>query len=214
MPSPDDFDDLAALPPMTMEAYRDAGSAFQYYDCMVSQLSLEYAHSTFVKSTATIVGGGFTKAAKQTASFEPFSEFTFDQASIHIAGTAVDEIQDLTVTINNNLEATYTLNASKFPNRIKRSAKRTVEISGTILFVSQAEADVFRAQTERRLVLHTKQGSNSMEVDVPSFRYTAFPVNIGGPGQIAVGFTGKGKYNAGSGTAIKVTTKVTSMSSY
>lgn len=214
MPSPNDFDDRAAVPPLTIEAYRDAGSAFQYYDCCVNQLTLEYAHGTFVKSTASIIGGGFTKAAKQTASYEPFSEFTWNQTSINVAGTAVDEFQDITVTINNNLEATYTLDNAKFPNRIKRTGKRTVEVSGTILFISQAEADIFRAFTERRLVIHTKQGSNQMEVDIPSFRYTAFPVNIGGPGQIAVGFTGKGKYNSGSGTAIQVTTKVTSLSNY
>jgi hypothetical protein len=214
MPSPADFDDMAATPPMTIEIYRDAGSAFQYYDCLINQLTLEYAHGALIRSTASIIGGNFTKAAKQTASYEPFSEFTWNQCSISVAGTAVDEFQDLTVTINNNLEATYTLNATKFPNRIKRSGFRTTEVSGTILFISQAEADIFRAQTERRVVISTVQGSHFMELDIPSFRYESFPVNIGGPGQIAIGFSGKAKYNSGSGTALEITTKVTSLESY
>ena len=144
----------------------------------------------------------------------PFSEFTWNQCSISIAGAAVDEFQDITITVNNNLEATYTIDGTKYPNRIKRSGFRTIEVSGTILFISQAEADIFTGQTQRRVVISTQQGSHFMEVDIPSFRYESFPVNIGGPGQIAVGFSGKAKYNAGSGTAIKVTTKVTSLSSY
>jgi hypothetical protein len=214
MPDPTDFDSMAAAPPVTLEVYRDAGSAFQYYDCIINTLSFQFANSQLVKCTTGVIGGNFTKAAKQTASYEPFSEFTWDQTSISISAAAIDEIQDLTITLNNNLEATYTLDGTKFPNRIKRSGRRTIEISGTLLFVSQAEADIFRAQTERRMVVHTKQGSNQIEMDIPSMRYRAFPVNIGGPGQIGVGFTAAAKYNAGSGTAIQFITKVTSLASY
>lgn len=214
MPAPDDFDAMAATPPITMEAYRDAGSAFQYYDCLINTLSFQFAAGALIKATAGVVGASFTLAAKQTATYEPFSEFTWDQTSISVAGTAVDELQDLTITLNNNLEATSTLDGTKYPNRVKRSGKRTIEVSGTILFISEAEANVFRAQTERRMVVTTKQGSHQIEFDIPSFRYEAFPVNIGGPGQIMVGFTGKAKYNAGSGTAIKITTTVTSLSAY
>jgi len=214
MPTQDDFDAMAATPPMTVEVYRDAGSAFQYYDCCVNALSFEFAHGALIKSTVGFVGAGFTMAAKQTASYEPFSEFTWDQTSISISDTAVDEIQDMTITMTNNLESVGTIDGTKYPNRIQRSGKRTIEISGTILFISEAEVNIFRAQTERRMVVTTKQGSNQIEIDIPSMRYSAFPVNVGGPGKIAVGFTANAKYNAGSGTAIKITTTVTSLASY
>lgn len=214
MPAQDDFDAMAATPPMTIEAYRDAGSAFQYYDCCINTLSFEFAQGALIKSTVGVIGAGFTMAAKQTASYEPFSEFTWDQTSISIAGTAVDEIQDMTIALNNNLEAVSTIDGTKYPNRIQRAGKRTVEISGTILFISEAEANVFRAQTERRLVITTQQNCNAINIDIPSFRYSAFPVNMGGPGKIAVGFSGNAKYNAGSGTAIQITTTVASLASY
>lgn len=214
MPAPTDFDAMSAVPPMTMEAYRDAGSAFQYYDCCINTLAFEFAHGALLKCTASVVGANFTMASKQTASYEPFSEFTWDQTSISIAGAAIDEIQDLTVTLNNNLETVGTIDGTKYPNRIQRAGKRTLEISGTILFISEAEANIFRAQTERRLVITTQQGCNAITMDIPSMRYSAFPVNMGSPGKIAIGFTASGKYNAGSGTAIKITTTVASLASY
>lgn len=214
MPAQVDFDEMAATPPMTVEAYRDAGSAFQYHSMLVNTLAFEFAHGALIKSTVGFIGAGFALAAKQTAVYEPFSEFTWDQTSISVSDVAVDEIQNMTVTLNNNLEATNTLNGSKYPNRIKRAGKRTIEISGTILFISEAEANIFRAQTERRLVVTSKQGSNQIELDIPSMRYSTYPVNMGGPGQIAVGFTAAAKYNTGSGTAIKITTKVLDTSSY
>jgi hypothetical protein len=214
MPAQDDFDAMAATPPMTIEAYRDAGSAFQYHSCCVNALTFEFAHGALIKSTVGIIGAGLAMAAKQTATYEPFSEFTWDQTSISLAGAAVDEIVDMTVTMTNNLEAVSTIDGTTYPNRIQRAGKRTIEISGTILFIDEAEANIFRAQTERRLVVTTQQGCNAINLDIPSMRYNAFPVNMGGPGKIAVGFTASAKYNAGSGTAIQITTTVHSLASY
>ncbi len=214
MPAPVDFDKYAALPPMTFEIFRDAGSAFLYSDCNINNLTLEYAHGSLLKATASIIGAGFATSAKQTASYEPFSEFTWDQTSISISGTANEDFQALTIKINNNLQATSTLDASKFPNRVKRAGHRTIEISGTILFISEAEANVFRAQTERRFLIVTKQGSNQLSIDLPSVRYSTFPVALGGPGEVAVGFSAAGKYNIGSGTDITVTSVITSWATY
>jgi hypothetical protein len=214
MPAPTDFDKYSAFTPMTIECYRDAGSAFTYYDACINTLSFEFAFGALVKCTAGVIGAGFATSAKQTASFEPFSDFIWDQTSIAVAGTAVEDMQNLTITINNKLEATSTLDGSKFPNRVKRAGKRTIEVAGTLLFVSQAEAAVYRAQTERLFSIVSKQGSNQIQMDLPSVRYTTFPVNAGGPGQIAVGFTGSAKYNIGSGTDIRFITSVVSMATY
>jgi len=209
-----DFDDFSALPPATIEVYRDAGSAFQYYNCNVNKLQIEWAYGQLVKSTASLIGGKFATAAKATATYEPFSEWTWDQTSVSLAGTGIDEVESLTVAITANVAAKGTLNSSKYPNRIKRTAPYSIEISGTILFTSQTEVDNFRNQTQQILIITTKQNSHQLEVSIPSFRYLTFPVNIGGTGQIGVGFTGSAKYNAGSEHAIKFTLLVTSQSSY
>jgi len=205
-PVTSDFDDMAALPPMTIECYRDAGSGFLYSDCLANQITLEFAYGAFVKSTMSVIGAGFAKSAKQTPAYPTGSEFVWDQCSISLGGAAIDEMSTLSLTFMNNLEGKGTLDGSKFFNRIKRAGYRTIEVAGTILFTNQTEVDAFRAQTERRLVITTTQGSQFMEIDIPSLRYTSFPVNIGGPGQIEVGFSGSAKYNSSSGTMIEITT--------
>ncbi|NIS51680.1 MAG: hypothetical protein GWN94_11325, partial [Phycisphaerae bacterium] len=42
VPLDDDWsEERSALPPMTIEVYRDTGSAYQYYDCLCNQLVFE-----------------------------------------------------------------------------------------------------------------------------------------------------------------------------
>ena len=205
-PKTSDFDEMAAAPPMTIECYRDAGSGFLYSDCIANQITLEFAYGAFVKSTMSVIGGGFAFSAKQTPVYPAGEEYTWDQCSISLGGAAIDEMSTISLTFMNNLEGKGTLNCTKFANRIKRSGYRTIEIAGNILFTNQTEAAAFRNQTERRLVITTVNGSNFLEIDIPSMRYTALPINIGGPGQVEVGFSGAAKYNSNSGTMIEITT--------
>lgn len=217
-----DFDNLAAVPPMTVEVYRDAGSGHLFSDMLCNQLVLEMAHGAIVKATASMVGANMVKATKSTPSYLPGSDYTFDQASFSLQGSnngAFDLMQTVTITLNNQLEATGTLNATKRPSRIKRSGFRTIEIAGTMLFEDDNESDHFLNSAQQRVVAtltgqEVSSGYNaSLEMDIPSFRYTEFPVNAGGPGLITSGFSAKAKYNAGSGT-MATFTMVNTLSEY
>ncbi len=68
-PRTSDFDDFAAVPPITIEVYRDAGSAYQYYDMLCSNLTFEYAHNALIKVTTTFKGGKFAKLVKTVPSY-------------------------------------------------------------------------------------------------------------------------------------------------
>lgn len=204
-----DFDNLAAVPPMTIEIYRDAGSAHLFSDMLCNQLVLEIAHGAIVKTTASMIGANRAKATKTTPSYLPGSDYTFDQASFSWQGSnngALDLLQNLTVTLNNQLEATGTLNGTQRPSRIKRTGFRMIDVAGTMLFEDDNEYDHFLNGAQQRIVgTLTGQlidGSNRayLEMDFPAFRYTEFPVNMGGPGLVTVGFSGKAKYNSDSGT--------------
>lgn len=204
-----DFDNLAAVPPMTVEVYRDAGSAHLFSDMLCNQLVVEIAHGTIVKATASLIGANRTKATKTTPSYLPGSDYTFDQGSFSWQGSndgALSELQGLTVTLSNQLEATGTLNGTKRPSRIKRSGFRTIEIAGTMLFENDNEMDHFLNSAQQQIIA-TLTGQKVdgddrayLEMDFPSFRYTEYPVNMAGPGLISVGFSGKAKYNADSAT--------------
>ena len=211
MPAPNDFDVLAAVPPMTIEVYRDAGSAHQYYDMLLNTLTLEIAHGAIIKATAGLIGGKFSKAAKNSPSYLTGSEWTWDQASMQIGGSAIDELSTMTITLNNNLAAKGTLDGTKLPNRIKRDGFRTIEVAGTALFISDTEFDIYRNQTRQEYIINVagqacSSGYNTaLEIALPSVFYTAFPPNIGGPGLIEASFTGKAKYLSTSGTIARFT---------
>lgn len=203
-----EFDPQASLRPLTIEMNRDAGSAYQYYDMLVDQITFEYAHGALLKSTVNLLGGKFEKLAKTTAAYLPGSNFPWNTTSVSFGGAAIDEISQMTITCANQLEAIGTLDGTKTPNRIKRSGYRTVEISGTILFVDNTEADKFLAMSDQRVIVFSKgetigNAANSLKIDVPNFQYTAFPINVGGAGKIEVGFTGKAKFNETSNYLIE-----------
>lgn len=204
-----DFCNLAAVPPMSIEVYRDAGSAHLFSDMLCNQLVIEIAHGAIVKATASMIGANREKASKTTPSYLPGSDYTFDQGSFSFQGSnngALDTCQAFTVTLNNNLEATGTLNATTRPSRIKRSGFRTIEVGGTMLFENDDESDHFLNSAQQPVVVTLTgqqiDGSNRayLEMDFPSFRYTEYPVNMGGPGLMTVSFSGKAKYNSGSAT--------------
>lgn len=209
-PATTDFDTLAAVPPMTIEVYRDAGSASQYYDMCCNQLSFEIAHGAIVRVTASMVGGKFSKVVKTTPSYLEGDDYTWDQTSVSLNGSAVDEITTLTVTCNNNLEAKGTLDGTKTANRVKRAGFRTVEVGGSMLFVNDTELDLYRAGTEQKAVFtitgaEVSSGYNAnIEIDIPSMRYNEFTPAIGGPGLIEASFVGDAKYNSGSGTMLQL----------
>ncbi len=205
IPKTSDFDTMAAVPPVTIEIYRDAGSAFLYSDMLLDVFTIEFACGAIIKTTGSFIGGNFAKASKTSPTYLAGSSFTWDITSVSWGGSAIDEYNSLTVTFTNALEAKCTLDGTKYPNRIKRSGYRTITIAGTVLFTNQTEVDLFRAQTKQRLVITAAVNSNSIELDFPSVRYDEFPVNIGGMGMIEVGFSATAKYNSGSGTIFEGT---------
>lgn len=207
IPRTQDFDALAAVPPMTIEVYRDAGSAHQYYDVCCNALSIEIAHGAIYRATMSVIGGKYSKVVKSTPSYIVGDDFTWDQSSVSLNGSAVDEISTLTISFNNNLEAKGTLDGTKTANRIKRTTFRTIEVSGTSLYVDDTELDIFRAGTEQRAAFNIDGGyevasgyNATLLIDIPSARYNEYPPQVGGTGLNEVSFTMDAKYNAGSGT--------------
>jgi hypothetical protein len=219
-----DFDNLSALPPMSIEIYRDAGSAHLFSDMLCNQLVIEIAHGAIVKATASMIGANSEKIVKSVPSFLPGSDYIFDQASFSFQGSnngGIDIMQNMSVTLNNQLEAVGTLNSTRRPSRIKRSGFRMIEISGTMLFENDDEPDHFLNSAQQRVVT-TLTGQiidsvaavrASLEMDFPSFRYTEIPPQTGGPGLQTISFGAKAKYNVGSATMAKFT-MVNTLSEY
>lgn len=203
-PDPGDFDEFVAVPPMTLEVYRAAGSAHQYHDMLLNTLTLEIAHGTMIKATAGFLGGKFAKVAKTGPSYLTGSEWSWDQSCIQIGGNAIDELSNITITMNNNLAVRGMLDGVKTPSRILREGKRRIEVSGTMLFINDTEKDICTSKTAQAFIINVEgqecsSGYNtSLRIDLPQVVYDTFPVNIGGPGIVEAAFTGHAEYKVTS----------------
>lgn len=212
VPLDDDWDaEKSALPPMTIEVYRDTGSAYQYYDMLLNQLVFEISQGAIYRATASFVGAQFDWMAKTSPSYETGSSFTWDTVSVSLAGSGVDDVSEMTITLNNALEGKAYLDGNKYFGRILRNDYRTIEIAGTMLLVGDDEARNFRSRTGQRLVVTATDPTtvmlshNQLVIDIPQMRYTDFPANIGGTGLVEVSFTGKGGYDSTSSYAVQFT---------
>ena len=206
-----DFDEKCANNPLTYYRYLETGSAELFYDMNISALELGVVNGELMKAKATLVGGSHKQIANVSASYPVGKKFTWDVASISIGATGRDEMLDLTIVFDDQLEATHTLNGSRYPARIKRTGMRTVSVNGTLKFDNQDEYQQFIAQSERELVLNFKGPTavdsgyyEEVRITLPALRYTDIPVAAGGPGEIEASFTAKGKFHVGSAVAGEV----------
>ncbi len=209
-----DVSSLNSLPLYTFEIFRDVTSSQQYDSCQINQIAISIQPNQEARVTADIIGRGVTNIAATTATFpgSPVKPFTFDTASLSLGGVAVDIIEALTITLNNNLEGIPSLNATKFVARIRRNSAPTVRVSGTVNFQNITEYENFRAQTEQALSINlTKASSFSLLLEVPRMVYSAFPLGIPGKDRLAVSFEGMGRFHTGSLNQYKATlTTITS----
>ena len=212
-PRTTDFDDLSAEDPLTYFKYTDdGGSAQLFYDLNIGTLELGATNGEFVTAKATFIGGSFSQNADIAASYNTGKRFTWDNSSVQLNGSAAANFRQLTITLDNALEAMHTLSNSKFPSRVKRTGERTIEVAGTVIFDDQTEYQHFIDSDEIPLVVSFagpvdvgSGGPDEIVIDMPALRLSEFKPPIGGPGKIEVSFTGNAKYLSTSATAIEIT---------
>lgn len=212
-PRTTDWDDYSAERPFTYHKHLgDAGSAHLYSDLNGNTLELNIANGELLTAKLGVTGGTYSQVAEVAASYPTGDALAWNISSASLNGSGRDTFRSLTVTLNNNLEAKHVLRSSKYPIRVRRGGMRSVEVSGTILFESQTDMQTFISQTEQRFFLTLKSATEiqsgyfeSLTIDIPSLRFTEFPVAVGGPGELEIGFKAAGKYNTGSATALAVT---------
>ena len=208
-----DFDDFAAGIPVTIsKSLGDTGSAHRFYDMVASKMSLSVANGELLKASMDFMGGKYSQVAAPAASYPAGKSFTWDVASVSIAGAANADISEFNMELDESLENKYTLNATKTPSRTKRSGRRTLSVGGTLIFDTQSEYQKFLDQSERNLTVNmvglanVQSGYNELlTITVPLFRYVEFKPVAGGAEKLEVGFSGKGVYSTTSATMLQIT---------
>jgi len=209
-----DFHADCTLPPYTLEVYRDQANnkAWQYKGAVVNTLALNFGTGDkILKATAGIIAKEEAEITKESVSLETTNPFVWDQAQVKIATVDHDYLEDFTLNIDNKLAGIFSLNQSSYIRKIIRDGVRTFGFSFTTDFVDKTEYDKFMAGTEQAFQIvftgaECETGYNyKLQIDIPAMRYTAYPINVGGPGRLTAGVTGKAKYSINDGYAVKVT---------
>jgi len=191
--------------PYTLEVHRDVGSSHQYAGAICNQLQLSLAPNQDVRVTADWIAQNGGLIAKTTPTFpgSPTDPFTFETASLTIAGAATARWEAFNITVNNNLDGILALNASTNIIRVRRRGPQEVRISGTLDFTDVAEYLDFKNQTELAMRLNlTRANSFSLLIDIPRFVYTAFPTGIPGRDRLTVSVAGMARYSTTSALAV------------
>lgn len=204
---------LCAERPFTFLKYLgDVGSAHQYYDLNGNNLELNIANGELLTAKMSIVGGSYARIASVAAAYSASNAIDWSVSSVSFAGVANTGIRSMTISQELALQAQNTIDIKKFPSRIKRTDSRMVNISGTLIFEDQGEYNQFLNQVDQQVVINLKGTSQvssgfyeALTIDIPSMRYTEFPIAVGGPGQLEISFKATAQYNIGSATTIAYT---------
>ena len=211
LPATADWDAYAAVPPMTVEVYRDAGSAFIYHDMLGASLTLEISQGQLLTAGMGMLGGQFGQSAQSATDFKAGRPWSWDVVSATYDGGVLAELRQVSLVFDNQLASHFTLSGGRSPHRIKRSGPQTVSVEGTMLFQDQALFSEYQTQSEKRLLIQfggqtvAESYQTELTVDIPRLRFAEFSPQINGAGQLEVSFSGKGVYDAGSGYAMRVT---------
>lgn len=220
LPNTQDFSSTLVKAPFTVYSqFTDSNSAEQYYDCQFSQLEFQITAGQFLRARVTCAGGSRTATGVGSAAIGAQAAdvgllFPWNVCSISLAGAAVQETSDVTVTLNENVEALYTNNASLNPYKFSRSGFREVTVAGTLFLASRTLFNAFTAGSQGRLLLtliNTRTAIqsgyfNTLTIDIPQLKFTQFKLPVSGVGEVSVPFAGRGVLDPSSNYAVQFTT--------
>lgn len=203
-----EFADGVPRQPYTLEVNRNISSgSHRYTGALINRLTLALAPNQELRCTADWIAKTRSMITATTPTFpgSPTDPFTFDTASVSIAGAANVRLEAFQLTVDNQLEGILALNNTNEIARIRAQGPQMIRVSGTLDFGDNAEELDFINQTERAMTVHlTRANSFALLIDIPRLVYTAFPMGMPGRGRLTVGFDGIARWLVSSASAIRV----------
>lgn len=212
------------LPTATIEVNRGpvlgAGSSFMYYNCTGNALELSIDAGGFVQANVDMVGRDFSGKSRSTPTYLPQDAFLWNTASVSLNNVGTALFQNLRIRLENNIQAISKLDGRLRPDLLKRGDFRRITVNGQMIFQDFVQYDAFLSGSEVDLSLTftgkviTTSANEILDIGLPRFRYSTYPINIGGPGPIQVGFTGRGMIDQQSLYSMDLTLVNTRQSPY
>ena len=223
LPNTADYDSTYVKAPWTIyKQFTDAASAESFYDCQAGQLELTVGQGQLLKGKLTISGGARSTNGVGSLSVLPDASdvgvlFPWNVTSISYGGAALASASELTITLNENVDALYTVNGTLSPFKFTRTGFREVTVNGNFYFNDRTMLNNFAAETQARLLVtiqNTRSAVqsgyfNTLTIDVPQLKITAFKPSVSGPGEVSVPFTGRAVLDPTSFYSVQFTTVTT-----
>lgn len=229
LPNTQDFSSFLCKAPFTVyKQFTDANSAELFYDCQFTQLEFQFTQGAFLRARATVAGGtrllnGIGSLSVLPSAADVGRLFPWNVASVSYNGAAVSNFSDITITLNESIEPLYTINGTLSPFKYTRTAFRQVGVSGTFYLTDRTFLNNFVSETQARLTIYcvsTRTGAiqsgyfDSLLIDIPQAKVTAFKPSVSGPGEVEVPITLRGVADPNSGYAIQFTLQNTYAAGY
>lgn len=218
LPRTADFNSLLVNNPITVyKQFADANSAELFYDCQFGQLELTFAQGSLARARATVVGGqrlvgGLGSLNLPLDTGEAGQGWLWDVTSVSFGGAAIQNMSEITVSLNEGIEPVYTLNGTLTPYKYARGSFREITVNGNMLFDSRSLFNDFIAGTQRQLIITARNTRTAIQsgyyptitIDVPQLKLTAVKPAVNGPGEVSIPFTGRGVLDPSSAYSIKI----------
>jgi hypothetical protein len=228
LPNTADFSSTLVKAPWTMyKQFSDSNSAEHFYDMQFGQLEFTLAQGTLLKARTTCNGGTRTATGIGSLSVAPLLAdagrlFPWNVSSVTYGGTAVGNFSEITVGLNENIDALYTVNGTLAPFKFTRTSFRQISVNGTFYLTDRTFLNNFVTDTQARLLItciNTRTAIesgfyNTFTIDVPQAKITAFKPGASGPGEVQVSITMRGVADPNSGYAIQFTQTTTLQTNY
>lgn len=228
LPNTVDFSSFLVKAPWTVyKQWTDAQSGELFYDCQFGQLEFTFAQGALTRGRITSNGGtrlatGIGSAAVMPAASDIGRLFPWNVASISYGGAALSNLSEITVTLNENIDALYTMNGTLAPFKFTRTGFRQVTVNGTLYMTDRSMLNNFATDTQARLIItatNTRAAIqsgyyDSFTIDVPQAKVTAHKPGTSGPGEVAVNVTMRGVADPSSNYSIQYTTVSTYSAGY
>jgi hypothetical protein len=219
LPNTVDYDSSYIKAPWTMYSqFSDSQSADLFYDMQFGQLDFVLSQGQFTRGRLQCAGGARVANGVGSSSIVPDASdasrlFPWNVASVSYGGAALSTASDMTISLNENVAALYTINGTLTPFKYTRTGFREVTVNGTFYMTDRSMLNNFTGQTQARLLVTListiaaiQSGYyNTLTIDVPQLKITQFKPAVPGPGEVAVPFTGRGVLDASSNYALQFT---------
>lgn len=211
-PRTSQFSDSCFLQPYSLEINRDMNQSFQVSGVIVNTLQLAFGtDQKLMRVTAGVIGKAQALIAKTSPSFETANPFQWKQAVVKFAdnvtglavASAYNNLEKAGVKFDNKMEGIPILNNSANIGKIKPSGLMSCELDLTAE-AEDAEYAKFAGQQLKAMEVSFTSGTNVFKITLPAVKFTAYPVNVSGPGRIIVSIKGMAYYSAVDGYLIEV----------